>query len=96
MAVVGTIWQLCGFHKGRQGAHRNDPTTIGIYLGIQKDHMPIPKFISRTKSFRPPQQGRITSRCNKGQKWTCHGDGMSRRKRLPSGTLYPCTVNRAP
>ena len=91
-----TIWHLCGFHKGRQGAHWNEPTTMGIHLGIQKNHMPTPKLTFRTKPSHPPQQGRIAYHCDKRQKLTCHGDGMSCRKRLISGTINPCTVNGAP
>ena len=37
-----TIWHLCGLHKGRQGAHWKEPTTIGIHWGMQKNHVPIP------------------------------------------------------
>ena len=91
-----TIWHLFGFHKGRQGAHRIDPTTIGIHLGIQINHMPIPKLTFWTKPSCPPQQGRITGHGDEGQKLTYHGDGMSYSKRLLSGTINPCTVNGAP
>ena len=91
-----TIGYLCSFHKGRQGAHWNQPTTIGIHLGIQKNHMPIPKLTFRTKPPRPPQQGWITGHGDKRQKLTRYGDGMSRRKRLLCGTINPCTVNGAP
>ena len=59
-----TIGYLCNFHKGRQGAHWNQPTTIGIHLGIQKNHMPIPKLTIRTL-----QSG------EQNQKWPKNGQG---------------------
>ena len=95
-AQLGTIWHLCSFQKSRQAAHWKDPTTIGIHLGIQKNHMPIPKLTFWTKPSRPLQQGWITIRCNKGQKLTCRGDGMTCGKRFLSGTISPCAVNGAP
>ena len=93
---LGVVWHLCRFHKGRQCAYWNDPTTIAIHLGIQKHHMATPKFTFRTKASRPLQHGRIIGGCNKGQILTHHGDGMSCRKGLLSGTIHPCTINRAP
>ena len=88
-----TIGHVCSFHKGRQGAHWIEPKTIGIRLGIQKNHMPIPKLTFRTKPPRPPQQSWITGHGDKRQKLTRYGDGMSYRKRLLRGTINPCTVN---
>ena len=88
-----TIGYFCSFHKGRQGAHWNQPTTIGIHLGTRKNHMPIPKLTFRTKPPRSPQQGWIIGHGDKRQKLTRYGDGMSRRKCLLRGTINPCTVN---
>ena len=82
-----TIGHLCSFHKGRQCAHWNEPTTFGIHLGIQKNHMPMPKLTFRTKPPRPPQQSWITVHGDKRQTLTRYGDGMSCRKRLLLGTI---------
>ena len=56
-----TIGHLCGAHKGRQGAHWNEPTTIRIHLGIQKNDMPIPKLTFRTIPRGARARGKIRS-----------------------------------
>ena len=52
-----TIGHLCGFHKGRVGAHSNEPTTVSIVFGHPK---------KTTCRFRHSHSGRSRPvHCNK-------------------------------
>ena len=88
---LGTICHLCGFHKGRQGAHWNDPTNIGIHLGIKKE--------TRADSETHIPNQIVLSTATRSDHWSLQQRaklGMSGRKRPFSGTRHPCTVNGAP
>ena len=61
-----TIGYLCSFQKGTQGAHWNQPTTIGIHLGIQPHPTTCP-FRNSHLGSPPLQSG------GQNQKWPTSG-----------------------
>ena len=74
-----TIGYLCSFNKGREGAHPNQPTTISIHLGIQKNrpchHLPKKEHMhtSKRKDNTNNKGSKIRSRSQ--ENWPINGQG---------------------